>query len=88
MFAGREDFGRRYLTYELKLDGYRLDAVKAGSKVTLYSRRGTDLTKRFLYVAEDLASLSDDTVIDGELVALNEQGKPIFNLLQNFRSAE
>jgi ATP-dependent DNA ligase len=48
-------------TYELKLEGYRLEAVRAGSKVTLYSRRGTDLTKRFLYVAADLASLPDDT---------------------------
>jgi ATP-dependent DNA ligase len=33
-------------TYELKLDGYRAIAVKAGGKVTVYSRRGTDLTQR------------------------------------------
>jgi bifunctional non-homologous end joining protein LigD len=75
-------------TYELKLDGYRLQAVKAGGKVILYSRRGIDLTKRFEYVAKALAGLPDDTVIDGELVALDEKGKPNFNLLQNFRSAE
>jgi ATP-dependent DNA ligase len=73
-------------TYELKLDGYRLEAVKTGGKVTLYSRRGTDLTKRFEYVTAALASLPDETVIDGELVALDEQGKTNFNLLQNFRS--
>jgi DNA ligase D-like protein (predicted ligase) len=75
-------------TYELKLDGYRLVAVKAGGKVTLYSRRGTDLTQRFEHIGTALAGLPDDTVIDGELVALDEQGKPNFNLLQNFRSAE
>jgi DNA ligase D-like protein (predicted ligase) len=75
-------------TYELKLDGYRLVAVKAGGKVTLYSRRGTDLSSRFEYVTAALASLPDETVVDGELVALDEQGKPNFNLLQNFRSAE
>jgi ATP-dependent DNA ligase len=74
-------------TYELKLDGYRLQAAKADGKVTLYSRRGNDLTKRFDYVAEALLSLPDDTVIDGELVAMDEQGMPSFNLLQNFRSA-
>jgi DNA ligase D-like protein (predicted ligase) len=75
-------------TYELKLDGYRLQAVKGGGKVILYSRRGIDLTRRFEYVAKALASLPEETVIDGELVALDEEGKPNFNLLQNFRSAE
>jgi bifunctional non-homologous end joining protein LigD len=75
-------------TYELKLDGYRLLAAKTAGRVTLYSRRGIDLTKRCPYVSAALASLPDDTVIDGELVALDEDGKPNFNLLQNFRSAE
>ena len=54
-------------TYELKLDGYRLVAVKAAGKVTLYSRRGTDLSRRFRNVAAALAALPDETVIDGEL---------------------
>ncbi len=63
-------------TYELKLDGYRAIAVKSGGKVTVYSRRGTDLTQRFRYVADALASLPDETVIDGEVVALDERGKP------------
>jgi ATP-dependent DNA ligase len=75
-------------TYELKLDDYRLLMVKAGGRVILYSRRGTDLSQRFKYVTTALASLPDETVIDGELVALDEQGRPNFNLLQNFRSAE
>jgi bifunctional non-homologous end joining protein LigD len=63
-------------------------SVKSGGRVTLYSRRGTDLSKRFARVAAALATLPDETVVDGELVALDEQGKPNFNLLQNFRSAE
>lgn len=74
-------------SYELKLDGYRLEAVKNKGRVALYSRRGSDLTKRFDYIAEALQSLPDDTVIDGELVAMDDQGRPSFNLLQNFRSA-
>jgi DNA ligase D-like protein (predicted ligase) len=75
-------------TYELKLDGYRLLTVKARGKVTLYSRRGTDLTWRFKLVADALATLPDETVIDGEVVALDERGRPDFNLLQNYRSAK
>ena len=75
-------------TYELKLDGYRLVGVKTGGKVNLYSRRGTDLSRRFEYVTAALSALPDETVVDGEVVALDEQGKPDFNLLQNFRSAE
>jgi ATP-dependent DNA ligase len=76
------------LTYELKLDGYRMVAAKADGKVTLYSRRGTNLSQRFRYIISALNSLPDETVIDGEVVALHEQGRPNFNLLQNFRSAE
>lgn len=44
-------------TYELKLDGYRLVAVKTPGKLTLYCRRGTDLSKRFEYVTAGLATL-------------------------------
>lgn len=61
-------------TYELKLDGYRLEVMKSKGKVTLYSKRGNDLIKRFDYIAEALKSLPDDTVVDAELVALDEQG--------------
>jgi DNA ligase D-like protein (predicted ligase) len=88
VLAGRENPRGEPWTYELKLDGYRLIAVKSAGKVILYSRRGIDLTRRFGYVADALATLPDETVIDGEVVALDEEGKPNFNLLQNFRSAE
>jgi bifunctional non-homologous end joining protein LigD len=75
-------------TYEFKLDGYRLEAVKSAGKSTLYSRRQSVLNTQFPYIAGALEGLADETVIDGELVALASDGRPNFNLLQNYRSAE
>jgi DNA ligase D-like protein (predicted ligase) len=75
-------------TYEIKLDGYRLEAVKSKAKVTVYSRRHNVLNEKFGYIADALADLPDETVIDGEIVAMDEEGRSNFNLLQNFRSAE
>ena len=37
--------------YEVKLDGYRLEAVKIGDKVHLFSRRGNDFTRKFARIA-------------------------------------
>src|ERR1700691_5599154 len=75
-------------TYEIKPDGYRLEVVRSAGKKTLYSRRQNVLNQKFPYIATALKDLPDDTVIDGELVALGPDGRPDFNLLQNFRSAE
>jgi len=69
--------------YELKFDGIRLIAVKNGSKVNLISRNQNELAGRFTDVAEAVGELAiDDCVIDGEVVALNEQGGSSFQLLQ------
>ena len=75
-------------TYELKLDGYRLEIVRTKGETALYSRRKNLLNRKFPYIASALESLPEGTVIDGELVALGPDGRPDFNLLQNFRSAE
>lgn len=75
-------------TYEIKLDGYRLEAVRNAGETILFSRRKNVLNRKFHYVAEALEGLPNGTVIDGELVALGADGHPNFNLLQNFRSAE
>jgi DNA ligase D-like protein (predicted ligase) len=75
-------------TYEIKLDGYRLEVVRSSGKTTLYSRRQNVFNHKFPYITAALKDLPGDTVIDGELVALGPDGRPDFNLLQNFRSAE
>lgn len=72
--------------WEIKLDGYRALAVKTESGVTLYSRRKESLNRQFPYIVEALADLPSGTVIDGEVVGLDENGRPDFNLLQNYRA--
>jgi DNA ligase D-like protein (predicted ligase) len=72
--------------WEIKLDGYRAIAVKNDS-VALWSRRKKSLGKKFPFIIEALAGLPEGTVVDGELVALDDRGRPEFNLLQNFRDA-
>jgi bifunctional non-homologous end joining protein LigD len=69
-------------TFEIKFDGYRCIAVKRGREVTLFSRHKKVLNKRFQGVTTALASLEGDFILDGELVALDSQGKPSFQLLQ------
>jgi ATP-dependent DNA ligase len=46
------------------------------------------LNRKFQYVADALAGLPDDTIIDGEIVALDRNNRSDFHLLQTFRSAE
>jgi DNA ligase D-like protein (predicted ligase) len=69
--------------WELKLDGYRAIAVKSAKKVYLYSRNGKPFDKKFSYIVDALDELPDETIVDGEVVALDDSGRPDFNLLQN-----
>ena len=70
-------------TFDIKFDGYRCIAVNRGREVALFSRNEKVLNKRFPKIVQALASLEGDFVLDGELVALDSQGKPSFQLLQN-----
>jgi bifunctional non-homologous end joining protein LigD len=69
--------------YELKFDGIRLIAVKADGNVSLLSRNQNELSGRFPEIVEAIESLPvRGCVIDGELVALDEEGRSSFQLLQ------
>jgi bifunctional non-homologous end joining protein LigD len=70
--------------YELKLDGYRALAIRGSSNVSLLSRNGNDFTDRFPAVVEGLRQLKPKQfVLDGEIVALDDKGRPSFQKLQN-----
>jgi ATP-dependent DNA ligase len=73
---------------ELKLDGYRGIGIKSNGHAHLASRIGKNFSERFPTITRVLHRLPDETVIDGEIVAVNEDGRPAFNLLQNFDGAE
>jgi bifunctional non-homologous end joining protein LigD len=70
--------------YEIKFDGIRAIAVKDRSRVQLFSRLNNDITARFPEVAQSVKALScERAVIDGEIVALDHEGRSSFQLLQS-----
>ncbi|HET7573185.1 MAG TPA: DNA ligase D [Gaiellaceae bacterium] len=70
--------------FEPKWDGYRALAYVRGGEATLRSRRGNDLTARFAAIAKELpkALRSPNAVVDGEVCALDERGRPSFSAMQ------
>ncbi|MEX2599694.1 MAG: non-homologous end-joining DNA ligase [Dehalococcoidia bacterium] len=74
--------------FEPKLDGYRIIALVGDGQVKLLSRRGLDYTGNFPSVANGLRLQQGQLALDGEVVALDEQGRPDFGLLQRFMDRE
>src|SRR4051794_25250917 len=69
--------------YELKYDGFRAVAAIVDGRIAMWSRNELDLAPRFPAVAAALSKLNvPEVVIDGEIVVLDEQGAPRFQLLQ------
>jgi DNA ligase D-like protein (predicted ligase) len=72
--------------FEIKLDGYRAVGIKSNGSVRLLSRQNNSFNRQYPLIVEALAELPQDTVVDGEVVALDQSGFPNFNLLQNYRT--
>jgi len=70
--------------HEVKFDGFRAQVHVEGGNVTIYSRRGADMTRRFRRLKDSLTSIpADSTIIDCELVACDESGQPDFRALMS-----
>src|SRR4051812_680350 len=74
--------------YELKLDGYRIIAHLNKGNVALYSREQQNYTSRYTAAVDILRGLKVDALIDGEMVALNEQGQPDFSEIRNYNNGD
>jgi ATP-dependent DNA ligase len=71
-------------SYEVKFDGYRTLAVKDGSRVKLVSRNLKDATRLYPAIAREVARLRTESVLlDGEVVAIDEEGRPSFQALHH-----
>jgi bifunctional non-homologous end joining protein LigD len=72
--------------YEVKFDGYRCLAGRDQKGVTLWSRRANLFTDQFPQIARACERLPAGTLLDGEVVAVDQNGRISFNLLQHHRS--
>jgi len=79
-----EPFSRPGWVFEVKLDGYRMRIAREEGKARLITRNGNDYTAAFPELARAVSALPyDGLVMDGELVILDEAGRPSFQRLQN-----
>src|SRR5215471_2124071 len=69
-------------TYEPKWDGFRVIATVRDGSVRLLSRNGHSFTKVFGPVSDSLRGFPVSLVLDGEVIAINDRGKPDFEALQ------
>ncbi len=72
-------------THEPKLDGWRVQLAKAGPAIALYTRHGHDLASRArAFVQRAAAEITEARLLlDGELVAIGDDGRPDFNAVRH-----
>lgn len=80
-----EPFDRKTWVFEIKWDGYRAIAQRASNEARLYSRNQNPFETKFPQIFEALKTIkADQFVVDGEIVALDSEGKPSFHKLQDY----
>lgn len=79
-------FDKEGWLYEIKWDGYRAVAMIGRNKLDLISRNNKSFNEKFYPVYNAIKEWGTEAIIDGEIVVLDDHGKPSFNSLQNWRS--
>lgn len=77
-------FDDEHWIYEIKWDGYRALAYLKNGNVEIRSRANLSFNKKFPTIVKALQQWKVNAVVDGEIVAINEEGKPDFQALQSF----
>ena len=81
-----QPFNDKNWLYEIKWDGYRAIAELQNKDVKLYSRNGITFENSYPIIVQELKKIKDNVVLDGEIVVLNDEGHPDFQLLQHYES--
>lgn len=76
-------FSNKSWLFEVKWDGFRALAFHDHTKTILKSRNNIDLSVRFTKITKALQTIKHNVVLDGEIVSVDKNGKPHFELLQN-----
>jgi bifunctional non-homologous end joining protein LigD len=83
----REPFDHPDWLFEVKWDGYRAIAEISDGNASLYSRNLITLNQKFITIADSLKKFRFDAVLDGEIVVVDNQGRPDFQMLQNYQKS-
>jgi bifunctional non-homologous end joining protein LigD len=83
----KEPFDHPDWIFEVKWDGYRAVAEIRDGSVSLYSRNGISFNKKFFPITEALRKFGFDAVLDGEIVVVDDQGRPDFQMLQHYQDS-
>ncbi len=86
MLAGETEnpFDDKEWLFEIKWDGYRAICEKTKGDILLYSRNGLNFLPTYPVIADQLKNIDEEVIIDGEIVVLNDEGQPDFQLLQYY----
>ncbi|MBP7527578.1 MAG: non-homologous end-joining DNA ligase [Syntrophorhabdaceae bacterium] len=83
----KEPFDDEEWIFEVKWDGYRAIAEIRDKKASLYSRNLISLDEKFAPIRDTLGRLTFEALLDGEIVVVDDEGYPDFQMLQDYRKS-